>query len=164
MQSSFIVPYDVEKTRDRFVREFVQRRNGSVGQETSTAGHVDARRRFALAIQGWEKNEWIRPFLTRLEGHFEKSPQNDYTSVVFVTRGLTLPLTVISLLIPYYIVRAVVPGWEGVEPAISDIALVIVSILIVPSIWLMFFFVERRTHRLLINALLAAYDRPPLQE
>ncbi len=164
MQSSFIVPYDVETTRDRFVREFVQQRSGSVGKETSTAGHVDARRRFALAIQGWEKNEWIRPFLTRLEGHFEKSPQNDYTRVVFITRGLTLPLTVISLLIPYYIVRAVVPGWEGVEPALSDIALVIVSILIVPSIWLMFFFIERRTHRLLIDALLSAYDRPPLQE
>lgn len=164
MQRSFIVPHDVEATRDRFVREFVQRRGGSVGLETNTAGHVDARRRFALAIQGWEKNEWIRPFLTRLEGHFERSPQNDYTQVVFVTRGLTLPLTVVSLLIPYYIIRAVVPSWEGVEPALSDIAVVIISVLVVPTIWLMFFFVERKTHKLLIDALLAAYDRPSLHE
>jgi hypothetical protein len=164
MQRSFMVPYDVETTRDRFVREFVQRRGGSVGLETSTAGHVDARRRFALAIQGWESNQWIRPFLTRLEGHFERSPNNDYTLVVFVTRGLTLPLTVISLLIPYYIIRAVVPGWEGVEPAISEIVLVVISVLIVPLVWLMFFFIERQTHRLLIDALLAVYDRPPFQE
>ncbi len=163
MRKSFIVSMDVETTRDRFVREFVRRRTASVGLETGVAGFADARRRFALAIQGWEKNVWIRPFLTRLEGHFERSPHDDYTRVIFETRGLALALTVLTLLVPYTITRTLVPGWEGVEPALTEIILLVLSFLSVPIIGVVFFLLERRTHRVLIDALLAAYERPPLE-
>lgn len=164
MRQSFIVSTDVETTRDRFVHEFVRRGYASVGLELGVAGFADARRRFALALQGWEKNLWIRPFLTRLEGHFERSEHNDYTRVVFETRGLTIPLTFVSLLIPYGVVRAIVPTWTEIEPSLSQIALLIFSIAIVPIIGLIFFSIERRTHRLLTEALLLAYSRPPLEK
>ncbi len=164
MRNTFMVSTDVESTRDQFVEHLVHRGPRSIGKEAGVAGFVDARRRFALAIQGWEKNLWVRPFLTRLEGHFERSPQNDYTRVVFETRGLTIPLTLISLLIPYTVARSLVPQWDSADPALSDIALLIFSIIIVPIISSVFFYVERRTHRLLITALQAVYGDPPLEK
>lgn len=164
MQRSFLVSTDVETTRNTFVLHLVKRGPGSIGKEAGVAGFVDARRRFALAIQGWEHNLWIRPFLTRLEGHFERSPQNDYTRVAFETRGLTIPLTFISLLIPYTVVRTLVPQWEGVELALSDIMLLFFSFLVVPLVGMLLFYVENRTHRLLIKALLAVYGDPPLEK
>ncbi|MCB9435920.1 MAG: hypothetical protein H6673_02880 [Anaerolineales bacterium] len=163
MQGSFIINSDVESVRDRFVIEFVKRGSATVGREVGVAGIVNARRQFSLAIQGWEANQWIRPFLTRLEGHFERSEHDDYTRVVFSTRGLSGPLTFLSLLIPYTVIRAVLPTWEGVEPVLSSIALLVFSIATVPLVGGVLYWVERRTHRLLIQTLLAAYDEPPLE-
>ncbi|NDJ86883.1 MAG: hypothetical protein GYB66_13455 [Chloroflexi bacterium] len=164
MRRSFLTSTDVESTRDHFLIEFAKRGPTSVGRELGVSGDVDARRRFVLAIQGWERNHWVRPFLTRLEGHFERSQHNDYTRVVFETRGLTLPLTFLSLLIPYSVLSAILPGWEGIDPPLLDIALVIISVVLVPVIGSVFFFIERRTHRLLIDALLAGYGRPSLED
>lgn len=161
---NFIVQSSVEKTRDRFVLELVQRGTATVGQELSVAGFVDARRRFALAIQGWEQNLWVRPFLTRLEGHFERSPDNDYTRVVYEYRGLTIPLTFLSLLIPYSIARFLLPRWEGIDPPMLDIAVLILSGLVVPAVGIVFFSIERRTHKLLERALLLIYDKPRLED
>lgn len=163
MQQSFIIGATVESVRDRFVLEFVHRGPATVGREVGVAGMVNARRQFALAIQGWEQSQWVRPFLTRLEGHFERSEHDDYTRVVFSTRGLSGPLTFLSLLIPYTIIRTVLPTWEGVEPALSSILLVIFSIASVPMVGFALYWVERRTHLLLIQALLAAYDNPSLE-
>lgn len=163
MRKSFILSTDFETVQERFHREFVKRGPSTVGLELGVAGYLDARRQFALAIQGWERNLWIRPFLTRLEGHFERSQHDDYTRVVFVTRGLTGPLTFLSLLFPYTVARTLLPGWEGVEPAITEIALLAFSLLLVPAIGAAFYMIEWRTHKLLIEALLAAYDRPALE-
>lgn len=163
MQGSFIMDADVESVRDRFIIEFVRRRPATVGREVGVAGIVNARRQFTLAIQGWEDNQWVRPFLTRLEGHFERSEDDEYTRVVFSTRGLSGPLTFLSLLIPYTVIRAVLPTWEGVEPALSSIMLLVFSIAIVPLIGAVLYWVERRTHRLLIHTLLTAYDNPTLE-
>lgn len=162
--SSFIIHQPVERVRDSFVLELVKRGPMTVGLEMGVAGFVDARRRFALAIQGWEHNLWVRPFLTRLEGHFERSKHDDYTRVVFVRRGLTAPITLISLLIPYTMTRFFLPRWEGVDPAALDIALLIFSFFLVPIIGLVFYSIERRTHQLLEKALLLIYDEPPLED
>lgn len=161
---SFIVQSSVEQVRDRFVLELVQRRNASVGQELSVAGFADARRRFALAIQGWEHNLWVRPFLTRLEGHFERSDDNTHTRVVYEYRGLTIPLTFLSLLIPYSVARFLIPTWEGIDPPLLDIAALVVACLIVPVVGVIFYSVERRTHKLLERALLLIYDEPRLED
>jgi hypothetical protein len=160
MRKSFTVEMDLEATRSRFVQEFVRRGPASVGLETNVAGQVDARRRFALAIQGWEKNQWIRPFLTRLEGHFEKSSNDATTRVVFVTRGIGWPLAFISLLFPYWVATQI-PRWP--PPHITWTLLLVVACLIVPAVWTAFYFIEQRIFRLLVNALLAAYERPPLE-
>jgi hypothetical protein len=161
---SFIIRDSVEKTRDRFVLELVQRGPATVGKELSVAGFADARRRFVLAIQGWEHNLWVRPILTRLEGHFERSEDNTETRVVYEYRGLTLPLTFISLLIPYTVARFLLPRWEGIDPPLLDIVALVFSVLIVPVIGLGLYSIERRTHRLLERALLLIYDEPRLED
>jgi hypothetical protein len=161
VRKSFVVEMNIEATRDRFVEEFVRRGPGTVGLEANLAGHADARRRFALAIQGWEKNLWIRPFLTRLEGHFEKmESQEGFTRVIFVTRGIGWPLTFVSLLFPYWVAMQI-PRWP--PPHITWTLLIIVACLTVPAVGAVFYAIERRIYRLLIQGLLAAYDRPPLE-
>lgn len=162
--SSFIFRQPVEVTRDRMVIELMRRNSGTIGQELGVYGHVDARRRFAIAIQGWEDNLWVRPVLTRLEGHFERSDNNDYTRVVFERRGLTVPLTFLSLLIPYAVARVLIPQWQEIDPPALDIALLIFSIIVVPIIGAVFFTIERSTHRLLERALLLLYDNPVLED
>lgn len=161
MRRSFVVELPLEATRDRFVEEFVQRGPGSVGLETNLAGQADARRRFVLAIQGWEKNQWIRPFLTRIEGHFEKMEgQTHLSRVVFVSRGIGWPLTFVSLLFPYW-AAIQIPRWP--PPHFTWTLLLLVTLALVPSVGAIFYFIERRIHRLLTDGLLAAYDRPPLE-
>lgn len=161
MRNSFVVEMPIEATRDRYVEEFVKRGPGSVGLETNLAGKADARRRFVLAIQGWEKNEWIRPFLTRLEGHFEKVEGHEQLSrVVFVSRGIGWPLTFISLLFPYWVAMQI-PRWP--PPHFTWTLLIIVACAVVPVVGTTFFVIERRIYRLLLDGLLAAYDRPPLE-
>lgn len=150
------VKMSVEETRDRFVAEMVQRKGGSVGLEMNLAGHADARRRFVLAIQGWEKTLWIRPLLTRLEGWFQRTETNEETYVYFVRRGLTLPLFFLLLLIPYMTFRAVITEWPPTTPDYFVVAgsfiFVIISILIL-------LILERRTQKLLIKGLRAIYEQ-----
>lgn len=157
----FSVNMSVEATRERFVQEFVQRQGGSVGLETNIAGFVDARRRFFIAIQGWEKTAWMRPLLTRLEGYFEKTATNSTTQVYFMRRGLALPLTVLSLLIPYGIARATIRELP-LEP--YHIFMMILSFSLVVLIGGTFMILERRIYKQLTAALLAAYDRPALEQ
>jgi hypothetical protein len=156
-----VVTLNLESARERFVEEFVRRGPGSVGLETNTAGQADPRRRFVLAIQGWEKNPWIRPFLTRLEGHFEKTHDDVTTRVVFVTRGVGWPLTFVSLLFPYW-AATLIPKWP--PPHITWTLLLAAACLVVPAVGATFYFIERRVYRILVGALLASYDRPTLED
>ncbi len=162
--ASFLLNLNHERARERFIKEFVQRGSHTVGLEVGVAGVLDARRRFALAIQGWERNTWIRPFLTRLEGHFEPSADGMSTKVVFIKRGLTVPLTFLSLLIPYTVLRYLLPRWADNPASTADIALLIFAVALVPIIGGMFYAIERRTHQLLIHTLLVIYDNPPLTD
>lgn len=162
--SSFLIYTDHEIARERFIAEFIQRGPGTVGLEVGVSGVLDARRRFALAIQGWERNTWIRPFLTRLEGHFERSIDDTFTKVVFIKRGLTLPLTFLSLLIPYSTLRYLLPRWESNPITSADIFFLVFSVVLVFMIGAVFYAIERQTHHLLINALLVIYDNPALTD
>lgn len=162
--SSFVIYTDHEIARERFINEFVKRGPGTVGLEVGVSGVLDARRRFALAIQGWEQNVWIRPFLTRLEGHFERSVEDTYTKVVFIKRGLTVPLTFLSLLIPYSTLRYLLPRWESNPVTSADLFFLAFSVALVVIIGALFYAIERQTHRLLINALLVIYDNPALAD
>ncbi|PJF42241.1 MAG: hypothetical protein CUN55_10275 [Phototrophicales bacterium] len=161
---SFILPMHHEVARKRFITEFVERKVGTVGLELGVSGVLDARRRFALAIQGWEHNTWIRPFLIRLEGHFEPAYDHEHTRVVFVKRGLTVPITFLSLLIPYSVIQYLLPRWEKYPITSSDIVLLLFSIALVFVIGGIFYAIERRTHQLLIRALLLIYDNPSLSD
>jgi hypothetical protein len=152
---------DVESTRDRFVREFVQRGPGSVGLETNIAGFVDARRRFFIAIQGWEKTPWMRPLLTRIEGVFVRSENNTFTTVEFFRRGLALPLSFLALLLPYTVARVLIDEWP---PELFFLAIVALALLLVVAIGMVLTALERRIYKQLSNALLAAYDRPPVDD
>lgn len=155
------VPLSVEATRDLFVREMVQRRAGSIGLEMNLAGHADARRRFVLAIQGWERTPWMRPLLTRLEGYFERTPTNDHTYVVFVRRGLSLPLFVLGLLLPYTVTRLVVDEWP---PSLNDLAVIGLALAIVALGSLALLVVERRVYKLLTKGLSLTYGNPPVEK
>lgn len=152
----FVVRLSVEDTRDRFYKEFVDRGGGTVGLEMNLAGFVDARRRFVLAIQGWENTVWMRPLLTRLEGHFERSEDNTYTRVVFEQRGLSLPLFVLSLLLPYTVARLMIPE---LPPTLYQLLVVGVSLALVIAGSLALALVERRVHSLLRSGLLTIYDQ-----
>jgi hypothetical protein len=149
----------VEATRDRFVNEMVQRGPGSVGLEMNVAGFADARRRFVLAIQGWEKNLWMRPLLTRLEGYFERTPDNDKTFVVFEKRGLSLPLFVLGWLLPYTVARNIIGEWP---PTTYDVIVIGVSILLFFIAIGVLNLVERRVQRLLVKSLQTIYDQAPI--
>lgn len=162
--SSFVIHTDHETARERFIAEFVKRGPATVGLEMGIAGILDARRRFALAIQGWEHNTWIRPFLPRLEGHFERGTTDHDTRVVFVKRGLTIPLTFLTLLIPYSVIRYLLPRWADYPISAADIGLLLFSFAMVFVIGGMFYLIEQRTHQLLIKALLVIYDNPPLTD
>jgi hypothetical protein len=151
----FVVNLSVEDTRDRFYKELVQRGSGTVGLEMNLAGFVDARRRFVLAIQGWENTVWMRPLLTRLEGHFERSEDNTYTKVVFERRGLSLPLFVLSLLLPYTVARLMIPE---LPPTLYQIVVVGVSLALVVIGSIALAIVERRVHKLLERGLVTIYD------
>lgn len=154
--NDFVVQASVEETRDRFYTEFVQRGSGTVGLEMNLAGFVDARRRFVLAIQGWENTIWIRPLLTRLEGHFERSEDNSYTRVVFERRGLSLPLFVLSLLLPYTVARLVI---IELPPTLYQIGMVAVALALVVGGSLALTVVERRVHKLLERGLMTIYGQ-----
>ena len=152
----FVIRLSVEETRDRFYKEFVQRRGSSVGLEMNLAGFVDARRRFVLAIQGWENTVWMRPLLTRLEGHFERSEDNSYTRVMFEQRGLSLPLFVLSLLLPYTVARLTIPE---LPPTTGQLIVVGASLALVIGGSIALAVVERRVHRLLLRGLMTIYDQ-----
>lgn len=161
MTERLTVKLPVEATRDRFVRELVQRGAGTVGLEMNLAGFVDARRRFVLAIQGWENNLWMRPLLTRLEGYFEKTPGNEHTHIVFEKRGLTLPLFVLSWLLPYTMGRRFITEWPPPTGALVIVGIVVLLVLIAGGA---LFYIERRVHRWLIRGLEAVYDDPTLDD
>ena len=154
--NDFVVQAGSEETRDRFYAEFVQRGSGTVGLEMNLAGFLDARRRFVLAIQGWENTVWMRPLLTRLEGHFERSEDNSYTRVVFERRGLSLPLFVLSLLLPYTVARLVI---SELPPTLYEIGMVAVALGLVVAGSIALAVVERRVHKLLERGLMTIYDQ-----
>lgn len=155
------VNMSVEETRDRFVTEMVQRQGGSVGLEMNLAGYADARRRFILAIQGWEKTIWVRPLLTRLEGWFQRTEDNEVTYVYFVRRGLTLPLFFLLLLIPYMAGRSAITDWP---PTTSDYVLIAASFFFVIISTIILLILERRTQKLLIEGLQAIYEQRELED
>lgn len=159
MVQKFRVSMTVEAARARFVQEFVRRSSGSVGLETNVAGFADARRRFFIAIQGWEKTPWMRPLLTRLEGYFQRSETNTYTDIYISRRGLALPLTVLALLIPYGVARTLITELPLTPFQIFMLA---VSGALVALIGIVLTFLERRTYKLLTDVLLAAFDHPDL--
>lgn len=161
MTKRFMVRMSVEEARDLFVREMVQRKSGTVGLELNMSGFVDARRRFVLALQGWERNLWMRPLLTRLEGHFERSPNNDVTTIVFDRRGLTLPLFVLAWLLPYTVARNMIPEWP---PTLYQGFMVGVSVVLILIAVASLYWVEQRVHRLLIKGLTTIYGNPPLED
>jgi hypothetical protein len=161
MPLKLTVPLSVEETRDRFYTEMVLRRGGSVGLEMGLAGYVDARRRFVLAVQGWEKNLWMRPLLTRLEGFFQRSPENTTTTLVFERRGLALPIFILSLLLPYTAARYVVTDWP---PTTYDWLVVGGTLVFVIIATLMLMIVERRTHKLLILGLQTIYGSASVEK
>ena len=154
------VNMSVEETRDRFVAEMVQRQGGSVGLEMNLAGHADARRRFVLAIQGWEKTLWIRPIVTRLEGWFQRTEANEETYVYFVRRGLTAPFFFLLMLIPYMAARAAITDWP---PSIPDYLVIAVSFIFVIISIIILFILERRTQKLLIEGLKAIYEQRDIE-
>lgn len=155
------VNMSVEETRDRFVLEMVHRKGGTVGLEMNLAGHADARRRFVLAIQGWEKTLWIRPLVTRIEGWFQRTEANEETYVYFVRRGLTAPLFFLLLLVPYTVTRALI---ENLPLVFSDYVLIAASFGFVIISTLILMFLERRTHKLLIDGLRAIYDQAEVEK
>ncbi len=155
MAKFITVKMSVEDTRDRFVEEMVQRQGGSVGLEMNLAGHADARRRFVLAIQGWEKTLWVRPLLTRIEGWFQRTEENEITYVYYVRRGLATPLFFLLLLIPYMVARSAITDWP---PDTSDYIITGVSLAFVIVSTFVLYVLERRTQNLLIEGLQAIYE------
>ena len=160
MAKFITVNMSVEETRDRFVAEMVQRKGGSVGLEMNLAGHADARRRFVLAIQGWETTLWIRPIVTRLEGWFQRTEANEETYVYFVRRGLTAPLFFLLMLVPYIAARAAITDWP---PSTADYLVVAGSLIFVVISTLILFILERRTQKLLIEGLKVIYEQKDIE-